>query len=144
MTNPILAFWHFGSYCLSQDQKITHLLNLFSSQFRTLKFMDLPANLWIGVIYVLKLDIFESMQQSYTRAYRKETRCILIYWTKNIKKLHASHYRNCHIKLAKLPNFTTLIHQFQLELPIPTIFKVPIKGLKKVKTYKILVLLLKG
>ena len=72
--------------------------------------MDLPGMIWIGVIYVVKLGIFESMQQSYTHAYTEGTRCILIYYIfdKEIsKKLNAANYRNCHKKLAKLPNFTT-------------------------------------
>ena len=71
--------------------------------------MYLPGMVCIGVIYVAKLSIFEGMQQSFTRAYTKATRYILICYIlgKKYQKLHAVNYRNCHKKLAKLSNFDT-------------------------------------
>ena len=82
---------------------------------------------------LVTLCIFKKMQQSHTRSYTESIRCTLIYYIfeKNIKKWHATNYQNCHKKLAKLPNFTTWVHQFLLELAIPLIFKVHVKGLKK-------------
>ena len=100
--------------------------------------MDLPSMVWIGVIYVVKLGIFESMQQSYTRAYTKGTRCILTFY-KFDKKCQKIKCR----KLPELPYKASKIIEFYYTNPSISVrptntndFQSACKGTKKIKTTK--------